>query len=209
MRLRSFLMAVFALAVPCTVAAQEALPSCATLLSAAEIGSTCGVSDFEFDVSPDNETACQITAQRDGAVSGLTVTLNTQDSPEAAQMAVELARTIGRASDDSRATAGDPGQGAEAMGQVFELLGVQDADAEEDAGVPDAEAATQDLPSLGDGGVRYVSEAAAGIGLITHTVTFSSGAVLVELKSAIVADRAGVCTVSTLEPLAQRVADRL
>jgi len=47
------------------------------------------------------------------------------------------------------------------------------------------------------------------MGIVTHTVVFSSGATLVKLESGIVADRAGVYTVDTLEPLARLIADRL
>ena len=208
MRTHALLFAVAALVLSIPAMAQDTLPSCASFLSAAEIRSTCGVSDFVFETSPDRETTCQITAQRNGSVSALTVNVSTQDNAEAARMSVEVARAIGKAADDSRETGGDPGDGAEMMGQVFEMLGVQEEGAAEVEGVSDAEATSRDLPALGDGGVRYVSEAAAGLGLVTHTVVFSSGAVLVKVESGIVADRAGVCTVETLEPLARLVADR-
>jgi hypothetical protein len=71
------------------------------------------------------------------------------------------------------------------------------------------DAASRDLPDLGDGGVRYVTEAASGIGLVTHAVVFSDGATVVKLESGVVAGRAGVCTVNGLEALARRVAGRL
>ncbi|GAB5536130.1 MAG: hypothetical protein Rubg2KO_23790 [Rubricoccaceae bacterium] len=207
MRSTSLLLLVLCAATPAW--AQGTPVSCDPLLSEAEIQSTCGVSDIVFEVSRDRESGCQISALREGTVSGLMVTVAVQDNAEAAQMSVEVARSLGHASDESRGTGGDTGEAGEALGQVFEMLGVQDAGAEEAQGVSDAEAATKELPGLGDGGVRYVSDATAGIGLVSHTIVFSSGALLVKLESGIVADRAGVCTAETLEPLARLVADRL
>ena len=207
MRISLSVLAFVACALPAV--AQDVLPSCASLLSEAEVRATCGISDFVFDVSRDNESTCQISAQREGTVSALRITLAVQDNAEAARMSVGVARTVGLASDDSRGTAGDTGEAGEALGQVFEMLGVQDASAEEAADVSDAEAATADLPDLGDGGVRYLSDATGAIGVVTHTVVFSSGAMLVKLESGIVADREGVCTVDTLDPLARLIADRL
>ena len=209
MRLYILLFATTIVATAAPSRAQDALPSCASLVSSSEIQSTCGVSDFTFETSPDRESGCQISAQRNGAVSALVITLAVQDNAAAAQASVEVARAIGLTSDDSRATAGDTGQAGEALGQVFEVLGVQDESAAAAPGVSDAEAASRDLPDLGEGGVRYVSDATAGMGLITHTVVFSSGATLVKMESGIAADRAGVCTVDTLEPLARLIANRL
>jgi hypothetical protein len=162
-----------------------------------------------FEASRDSETVCQISAQREGTLSALMVSLAVQDNAEAARLSVDLARSLGHASDDSRARAGDPGEAGAALGQVFEMLGMQESDAAEAGSVSAAEAATQDLPALGDGGVRYVSDATAGMGLVTHTVVFSTGATFVKLESAIVDDRAGVCAVDTLVPIAHLIADRL
>ena len=208
MTIRALLSILLATVLTLPAWAQDVI-SCTPLLSAAEVESACGVSDFEFEVSRDSESGCQISAMRDGTASGLMVTLAVQDNAEAARMSVEVARSLGQASDDSRANAGDPGEAGEVLGQVFEMLGVQDAGAAEDPGTSDAEATMQDLPNLGDGGVRYLSDAAAGMGLISHTVVFSTGPLLVKLESGIVADRAGVCTVETLEPLARVIASRL
>lgn len=208
MPFRLFLLACVA-SVSAPVLAQDALPPCASLLTEAEVRSACGVSDVVFEVSRDNDTACQISAQREGAVSALMVTLAVQDNVQGARMSVDVARSLGQASDESRGTAGDTDDAEQAIGQVFELLGVQDAGAPEAQDVSNAESAMKDLPALGDGGVRYVSDATAGMGIVNHTIVFSSGATLIKLESGIVAGRAGVCTVETLEPLARLIADRL
>ncbi|MEO0559476.1 MAG: hypothetical protein AAF170_14970 [Bacteroidota bacterium] len=205
--MRASLLMAFAVAASLPVSAQS-VPDCAALLTEQEIRSTCGVPEAVVAVSQGSDS-CQITAQRDGTASMLRVTLALQDNAEAAQMSVEVARSLGQASDDSRGSAGNTSEAEQALGQVLQMLDVQDSDAAEAQDVSDAEAARKDLPALGDGGVRYVSDAASGMGLVTHTIVFSSGATLVTMESGVIAGRAGVCTVETLEPLAQLVSDRL
>ena len=186
------------------VVAQE-LPACATLLTADEIRSTCGVTDATVDASTSRDGRCSITAQRDGSVSTFTLHAYVDQDARTAAATVALARALGQSSGGSNA----PGDANRAIGQVFEVLGVQDADAAPAEGVSAEDAALRELPDLGDGGVRYVSDAAGALGLITHTVVFSDGATVVKLESGIAAGRAGVCTVDGLETLARRVAGRL
>ena len=186
-------------------AASQDAPSCATLLTADEIRSTCGVAEATVEVSTTGDDRCRISAQRPGAVSAFVLDVYAERDAQMAAATVEIARALGRSSSGSAA----PGDADRALGQVFEVLGVQDAGAEAADGVSAEDAALRELPDLGDGGVRYVSDAAGGIGLVTHAVVFSDGATVVKLESGIVAGRAGVCTVDGLEALARRVAGRL
>ncbi|MEM1118631.1 MAG: hypothetical protein AAGJ11_19150 [Bacteroidota bacterium] len=202
MRALSLLLVLFVLALPSQ--AQDALPDCASLLSEAEVRTTCGVADAAVTVDA-GRTSCQISAQRPGTASMMTVVASVQDSPEAARATVEMAGVIGQAGEGQTAL----GEGNAAMGQVAEMLGIQSPDAPEAADVSDEEAAFRALPDLGDGGVRYVTDLSGALGAATHTVLFAHGALVVKLESAIVADRAGVCTADGLETLARRVASRL
>lgn len=186
-----------------TSVAQE-LPDCATLLTASEIQTTCGVPDAIVEATA-RTGACSISAQREGTVSMLSVVVTVLDSVEEAQATVAMAGVMGEATDGQSM----PGVGNEAIGQVAELLGLQDPNAPEADAVSEAEAAFRELPDLGDGGVRSVSDFGGALGTLTHTVVFSSGATLVKLESGIVANRAGVCTADGLEVLARRVAARL
>ncbi|WP_412070219.1 hypothetical protein [Rubrivirga sp. IMCC43871] len=190
-------------------AAQDALPACETLLSAAEIRSTCSVADATVDITQGTDGRCLTTAQRPGSVSTFTLNVYVDENPQVAAATVDLARALGQAADQSRSGAGASGERVQVLGQVFEALGAQDPSAAPAEAVSADEARTRDLPGLGDGGVRYVSEAASGIGLVTHAVVFTSGATVVKLESGIVAGRAGVCAVGTLEALARRIAGRL
>lgn len=194
---------------PLSARAQEAV-SCAPLLSAAEVQSTCGVPDAIVE-STDGSKSCQVTARRPNSASLLTVVASVQETAGAAAATVEAARLMGRAADASRAE-GEPGGSDDsdaALGQVLDVLGLGDPEAEAADDVSDEDAASRDLAALGDGGVRYVVDATAGVGLVTPTVVFSSGATVVRLESAVIAGRAGLCTVDALETLAGLVAGRL
>lgn len=198
------LLALAAVALASAPHAQD-LADCASLLTADEIRATCAVPEAAVEVETTPSDNCQITAQREGTASMMTVVVSAQDSPEAAQATVQMGAMMGQAAEGQTA----PGEGNAAMGQVAELLGIQSPDAPEAEAVSDEEAAFRALPDLGDGGARYVTDLSGASGAATHTVLFSHGALAVKLESAIVAGRAGVCTADGLEVLARRVASRL
>ena len=181
------------------------------LLTAAEIESACGASYAVVETSQGRDSSCQISVRREGAASALIVVVSDQECRDAARASVEAARAIATASDASREEDGqveDGGDADDAVGQVFDSLFGQDT-AAQPADIPDAWVTSAELPTLGDGGVRYVVDATAGIGVVTPTVVFSSGTTLAKLESIVVANRAGVCPVEALEPLARRIASRL
>ena len=186
-------------------AGAQGLPDCASLPSADEVRTTCGVPGATVEVERTPAGECRLTAQRDGTASMLTMLANVFESAQEAQATVALARLMGSASDGQSA----PGMGNEIMGQMAETLGIQRAGAAEAGDVSAEEAAFRELPDLGDGGVRYVTDVSGALGLVTHTVLFSSGAIVVKLESGIVADRAGVCTADGLEALARGIGGRL
>lgn len=199
----ALLLTVLSFSLAAASRAQD-VPDCSALLSEAEVRETCGVPDATVGADG-GRSACQITAQRPGTASMMTVVASVQESAEAARATVEMAGVVGRAAEGQ----GAPGEGNAAMGQVAELLGLQSEDAPEVEAVSDEEAEFRALPDLGDGGVRYVTDLSGALGSATHTVLFSHGALVVKLESAVIANRAGVCTADGLEVLARRVAGRL
>ena len=188
-----------------SVAQSQTLPDCASLLTTDEVRSLCEITEVTVQATRNASGDCSATVQREDTASLLTMAATVQESREAAQLSVQMAGAVGEAGDGLSVE----GEGNAAISQVAGMLGLQDADAPEAEDVSDEEAAFRTLPDLGDGGVRYVTDTSGAMGVATHTVMFSSGAVLVKLESGIVAGRAGICTADGLERLARRVAGRL
>ena len=201
--MRRFLLCA-AMAVAAAPSAQD-LPDCASLLSVEEVRETCGVPTATLGASRLSDVACALTAEREDTASQLSVTIKVLESVEAARGTVEVDRLAGTAASGQSTE----GIGNEVMGSLATVLGMQDADAPEAAPVSEGEAAFRELPDLGDGGVRYVMDMGGAMGILTHTLTFSSGVTVAKMESRALANRAGVCTADGLEVLARRIASRL
>ncbi len=126
--MRALLASALALSLAPLASAQ--VPDCATLLTAQEIQSTCGVPGAEIGFNS-SRTSCMVSAQHRGAVSALNVVVSQHETVRGARMTVEMASALGAAS-DGQTTKGD---GDEAIGQLAQVLGVQDANAPEAAPV--------------------------------------------------------------------------